>query len=69
MGTIAADRIIAGWGDDVIVASSGNDTITGGEGNDVFFFKPLGNNVSFGDNLIRDFELNRDRLDISELLD
>ena len=69
VGTIAADRIIAGWGDDVIVASSGNDTITGGEGNDVFFFKPLDNNVSFGDNLITDFELNRDRLDISELLD
>ena len=68
VGTIAADRIVARLGDDVIVASSGNDTITGGEGNDVFFFKPLDNNVSFGDNLIRDFEPNRDRLDISELL-
>ena len=70
VGTLASDRIIAGAGDDVIVASLGVDTLTGGAGDDVFFFDPLiERNISLHQDRILDFELNSDRLDVSELLE
>ena len=70
VGTSASDRIIAGAGDDVIVASLGVDTLTGGAGDDVFFFDPLIQpNVSQHRDRILDFEVNKDRLDVSELLE
>ncbi|MEL6495498.1 MAG: type I secretion C-terminal target domain-containing protein [Cyanobacteria bacterium J06623_7] len=69
IGSLASDQITAGAGDDVIVASPGHDIVTGGAGNDVFFFNPAHDaHVPIGADLIGDFELNRDRLDISELL-
>ena len=69
VGTMASDRIIAGEGDDVIIGSMGVDTLVGGAGNDVFFFDSLiRRHVFLHHDRILDFELNRDRLDVSELL-
>lgn len=70
VGTRGADEILAGDGDDVIIPSRGLDTITGGEGKDIFFFDSLVySNVALHSDRILDFELNCDRLDISELLE
>lgn len=69
VGTQSADRILAGDGDDLIMASGGIDTVTSGGGKDVFFFDPLVfTNLELHSDRILDFELNSDRLDVSELL-
>ncbi len=69
VGTKGADNISAGDGDDVIIASGGVDNIIGGGGKDVFFYDasvyPI---LDLHYDRILDFELNSDRLDISELL-
>ena len=69
VGTQGADYISAGDGDDVIMASGGVDNIIGGGGKDVFFFdSAVYSDVTLHYDRILDFELNCDRLDISELL-
>ena len=69
IGTQGADNIVAGDGDDLVMASSGVDNIAGGAGKDVFFFdSAVYPNVTLHYDRILDFELNGDRLDISELL-
>ena len=69
IGTQGADYISAGDGDDVIIASGGVDSIISGAGKDVFFFDAsVYPNLDLHYDRILDFELNCDRLDISELL-
>jgi hypothetical protein len=68
-GTLTPDTILGGEGNDVIVASQGADTLTGALGNDVFFYDPsVYPEVAAHYDRILDFELGRDRLDVSELL-
>ena len=67
VGTLAADNITGGNGNDVIVASQGNDILTGGAGRDVFFYTDAYSNGG-GNDRITDFELGRDRIDLSEPL-
>jgi Ca2+-binding RTX toxin-like protein len=47
-------------GNDTIGASGGNDTLTGGSGDDLFVFGD-----SSGDDLITDFTIDEDTLDLS----
>ncbi|MEP4197091.1 MAG: calcium-binding protein [Aliishimia sp.] len=77
----SGDTVIGGAGDDRIVGGNGKDTIWGGSGNDVFFgggghgngdglrdvfvFKSAENDGG-GFDIIRDFEDNKDKLDLSE---
>ena len=70
VGSLSADEIVGGEGNDVIIASQGVDTLTGGAGSDVFFYDPLTYEdlAAHGDRIL-DFELNSDRLDVSELLE
>ena len=63
VGTQGADEVIGGAGNDVIIGALGVDTLTGGSGDDVFFYQSLGES-----DRILDFEPDRDRLDVSELL-
>ena len=64
VGTLGNDEITGKRGDDVIVASQGFDTLTGGVGDDVFFYS----GINAKTDLITDFELGSDRLDLSEPL-
>lgn len=64
VGTLEADRLIADAGNDVILPSRGADLIITGKGDDIVFYDTVDVHYDF----ILDFELNRDRLDISELL-
>ncbi|BAZ44357.1 endonuclease/exonuclease/phosphatase [Chondrocystis sp. NIES-4102] len=69
VGTLTPDTIIGGAGNDVIIASQGVDTLTGGLGDDVFFYDSLVYpEVAAHYERILDFELGRDRLDVSEPL-
>ncbi len=69
VGTLAADVIAGGEGNDIIMASQGVDTLTGAAGSDVFFFDPLiYPGVASNSDIVTDFELQSDRLDVSELL-
>ncbi|MEM8760490.1 MAG: calcium-binding protein, partial [Pseudomonadota bacterium] len=56
------DDIDAGDGDNVIIGGLGNDSLTGGDGADVFEFA-----AGEGLDVVRDFELGVDRLDLSDL--
>jgi Ca2+-binding RTX toxin-like protein len=68
-GTLTPDTILGGAGNDVIVASQGADTLTGALGDDVFFYDPsVYPEVAAHYDRILDFEIGRDRLDVSELL-
>ena len=64
VGSLSADAIAGGNGNDVIVGTQGTDTLTGGNGNDVFFYI---DGATQGD-LISDFQVGNDRLDLSEPL-
>ena len=54
------DRIAGGAGDDFVAGGQGDDILSGGRGADRFFFDPSRNGE--GDDVIRDFDLARDRI-------
>ncbi|MCE2571021.1 immunoglobulin-like domain-containing protein, partial [Motilimonas eburnea] len=70
------DTIIGGLGDDDIAGNSGNDILIGGEGRDTFRFfaedviLESGNDKQLSGNkdTIIDFNLNQDKLDLTDLL-
>jgi len=53
-------RVMAGDGDDIVTDGHGADTMFGGAGADLFRFDPDG-----AEDVIRDFDLARDRIDLS----
>lgn len=58
----AGDDILLGEaGSDTLVGGAGDDRLAGGEGEDVFVFES-----NFGDDIIADFDLARDTLEIQE---
>ncbi|MEO0829890.1 MAG: peroxidase family protein, partial [Pseudomonadota bacterium] len=62
-GNRGDDTLHGGTGDDVLRGGRGSDTMTGGEGDDRFVF-----NVNVrGDDVITDFEIGSDRLDLRRL--
>ncbi|BFM47949.1 Ig-like domain-containing protein [Marinomonas sp. THO17] len=71
-GGVGEDNILGNLGDDVLFGGEDNavDSLTGGEGNDIFI---LNNDDDLSDgftqDLLVDFNMNEDSLDISDLLD
>ncbi|MGE0311073.1 MAG: hypothetical protein AB7P21_05565 [Lautropia sp.] len=61
------DRLDGGDGDDVLIGMGGNDTLTGGPGRDAFAFSVARGNE--GRDRIVDFELGRDALWLTDLVD
>ena len=57
------DKVTAGLGNDTLIGEGGNDTLTGGAGNDIFAY----NARNFSDDIITDFTLGQDRIDLSYL--
>ena len=66
-GTSGADFLNAGDGNDTLIGDSGNDFLIGGSGADTFVFTAPGFGSSF--DVIDDFELGVDRLDVSDFAD
>ncbi|ADG93165.1 type 1 secretion target domain protein [Arcobacter nitrofigilis DSM 7299] len=65
-GTEAKDYIYGDDGlEDYITAGSGDDVITGGVGIDIFIYT----SINDGNDVIKDFEIGTDRLDLREFLD
>ncbi|MBO2664171.1 VCBS domain-containing protein, partial [Shewanella algae] len=58
------DLLVGGNGNDLLVGGNGDDWLTGGQGVDTFSWKA----GETGTDHITDFELNKDKLDLSELL-
>lgn len=68
-GDSGDDLLIGGAGDDVLSGGQGMDTLVGGGGSDIFHFDNLASGNSEGNaDVIRDFNLMQDKIDISELL-
>jgi Ca2+-binding RTX toxin-like protein len=61
-GNAAANVIVGNEGDNRLAGRGGNDTLTGGAGNDIF-----GIGIGDGRDLITDFTVGADRLDLSGL--
>uniref|UniRef100_UPI0035672C08 DUF5801 repeats-in-toxin domain-containing protein n=1 Tax=Pseudomonas sp. TaxID=306 RepID=UPI0035672C08 len=58
------DTLIGGSGDDILLGGLGNDTLTGGAGADIFRWQA----GETGHDVVTDFELGVDSLDLSDLL-
>ncbi|ANS87376.1 Poly(beta-D-mannuronate) C5 epimerase [Vibrio scophthalmi] len=65
-GGLGDDYIFGGEGDDVLIGGLGNDVLTGGEGNDTFLW--MNGDLDGGLDVIKDFTVNEDKIDISDLL-
>ncbi|MDB6143311.1 MAG: toxin [Pseudomonas sp.] len=63
-GGLGNDILNGGAGDDILIGGPGNNTLTGGPGNDTFKWEQ-GNT---GHDLVTDFTLGSDKLDLSQLL-
>jgi len=63
-GTVTADVIQGSAGDDVLTGTAGADAMVGGAGRDTFKFNSA---AEFGDTIL-DFEVGRDRIDLSTIL-
>ena len=64
-GTPGRDNLVGTEGDDLIIGSQGQDTITGGDGNDTFVYT----STRHRSDIITDFEVGKDKIDFTEVLD
>jgi large repetitive protein len=58
------DVLNGGGGNDILIGGPGNDRLIGGQGNDIFTFRA----VTEGFDTIVDFEIIRDRIDLSSIV-
>ncbi|KII75266.1 RTX toxin, partial [Vibrio renipiscarius] len=65
-GGLGNDFLFGGDGDDVLIGGLGNDVLTGGAGNDMFVW--MNGDLDGGLDVISDFTVNEDKIDISDLL-
>jgi Ca2+-binding RTX toxin-like protein len=63
-GGLGNDFLNGGGGDDVLVGGPGNNTLTGGSGSDTFAWE----HGNVGHDLVTDFSIGVDKLDLSQLL-
>jgi len=66
-GGAGADVLIGGAGDDVLRGEGGVDTLSGGEGNDTFSFMERSISYPQAADVIRDFEVGVDKIDLSPM--
>jgi parallel beta-helix repeat protein len=65
-GNNSANTLVGGAGNDVIFGGGGKDTMTGGDGADVFVYKQISDSsASAGKDLITDFTVGVDKIDLS----
>ncbi|MGF1916274.1 Ig-like domain-containing protein, partial [Vibrio splendidus] len=66
LGAAGDDILLGGDGSDILIGGLGDDILTGGDGDDIFKWvdEPLNNYQD----VITDFEVGSDRIDLSELL-
>ncbi|MFB9151731.1 Ig-like domain-containing protein, partial [Vibrio gallaecicus] len=66
LGAAGDDILLGGDGSDILIGGLGDDILTGGDGDDIFKWvdEPLNNHQD----VITDFEVGSDRIDLSELL-
>lgn len=67
-GGTGDDILVGGLGDDVLTGGLGNDILTGGEGNDTFVFVDLPLVSTLDLDVITDFHLDEDTLDLRDIL-
>lgn len=65
VGTALKDTIIGGNGADIIIGGGGGDSLYGGGGADVFRITDLSQSTSAAWDVINDFEVGTDKLDLS----
>ncbi len=64
-GNELANTLTGNAGNNILEGGAGNDTLIGGGGNDTFVF----NSINDGDDMILDFVLTEDTVDMDALLD
>ncbi|MGK7892736.1 MAG: calcium-binding protein [Xenococcus sp. (in: cyanobacteria)] len=62
------DIINGGFGSDTLVGGLGSDTLTGGDGFDVFKFSPTDSLIGTDIDIITDFDVNQDRIDLTDFV-
>ncbi|CAH0535813.1 hypothetical protein VST7929_03287 [Vibrio stylophorae] len=69
-GGLGDDILTGGDGDDILIGGAGNDILTGGAGDDVFLWEigDVGTPASPAMDIITDFTVGEDMLDLSDLL-
>lgn len=66
-GGAGADSLHGGADDDFLMGGTGSDTLVGGNGDDVFSFDTFGDDAEVAEeqDIIRDFELGADKIDLN----
>ena len=67
-GGAGDDILIGGQDNDVLIGGLGSDILTGGAGNDVFAFSPESLGITPDQDIIKDFHLSEDKLDLTDVL-
>lgn len=66
-GGFGSDTLFGGFGDDFLTGNAERDTLTGGAGSDHFVFRSLGDSVVSARDVILDFNLGNDTIDLSTI--
>jgi Ca2+-binding RTX toxin-like protein len=61
------DTLSGGDGDDVLIGEGGRDILTGGAGKDMFLFTSRSQSTRAGMDVIKDFEVGRDKINVTDL--
>ncbi|WP_407833909.1 VCBS domain-containing protein [Vibrio rotiferianus] len=67
-GAAGDDILMGGLGNDILIGGLGNDILTGGEGSDTFTFTNESLSSEASMDVIKDFNLGEDKLDLSDIV-
>ncbi|WP_395188531.1 VCBS domain-containing protein [Vibrio diabolicus] len=68
-GGAGDDILVGGLGNDILMGGLGSDILTGGEGLDTFTFTQESLDMTPSRDVIKDFRLDEDKLDLSDILE
>ena len=66
-GGLASDLLEAGDGNDILAGGEGADVLRGGLGSDIFIYKNISESRVGTRDVISDFDINADKIDLSNL--